>query len=230
MKATKSNTPATVFAVIALAIFGSSFTTRASVYGDSTRRSQKVVDLGSLEATSKLESVTVRWTTTFEKNNDYYTIQRSENGQDFYNIGVHKATNHLWKKIDYLIEDWEPVIGRTHYRLLYTVPSGETKVLETVEVLHEGVRPELKPTEIPDMVKSGEIIRVTNFNTLSGTNQVNFIDADGMLVHTYYLAEEEMNVDFDLTIPAKLKNGFYELQFIDEGDLMSYSKPVLIDK
>lgn len=227
MKTTKTST-AFFATIVAFALSSFSFAFDG-VYGDSTRRSKKVVDLEDFKVTSRLESILIEWTTSFEKNNDYYSVEKSMDGVEFKEVGVHMAINHGSKLLYYTIEDWEPTVGTGFYRLLYTVPDGTTKVLETVEVLHEGVKVERAPTEIPDLVKPGTKIKVTNFNTLSGTNQVNFMNSDGELVHTYYLAEEEMNVDFYLDIPTSLTQGVYELQFVDEGDLISYSKPLTVD-
>ncbi|CAN5575047.1 hypothetical protein BH11BAC1_BH11BAC1_07680 [soil metagenome] len=60
------------------------------------------------------------WTTASEINSDYFTIERSRDGNDFEIVGTSKAAGNSVSVLHYQLEDQHPFYGKTFYRLRQT--------------------------------------------------------------------------------------------------------------
>jgi hypothetical protein len=60
------------------------------------------------------------WTTATEINNDYFTIQRSENGFEFEDLGILKGAGNSTAILNYTFEDVKPMQGVNYYRIMQT--------------------------------------------------------------------------------------------------------------
>jgi dienelactone hydrolase len=80
------------------------------------------------------QGVTIGWTTTAELNNQYFSIERSTDGEHYSAIGKVNGTN-LATGSNYSFTDSRPVTGNNFYRLTQTDMDGRTNyfgVLKTV--------------------------------------------------------------------------------------------------
>ena len=75
------------------------------------------VELISFDATIQEEEIVLSWTTASELNNDYFEIQRSENGKDFHMIGSMDGSGTTQQMTHYSFTDGSPVRGANYYRL-----------------------------------------------------------------------------------------------------------------
>lgn len=64
--------------------------------------------------------VSIRWSTASERNNDYFTIERSKDGQRFEKIGEVKGAGNSTGLLNYTITDESPLQGTSYYRLKQT--------------------------------------------------------------------------------------------------------------
>ena len=92
------------------------------------------IKLASFEAAKKSKSVLINWTTASEINNDYFTIERSSNGTDFYSIKTIKGAGNSTQALNYSFEDVFPVMGDNYYRLRQTDYDGTTEVFTVKHV------------------------------------------------------------------------------------------------
>lgn len=74
--------------------------------------------------------VELRWITATEKNNDYFTLQRSKDGHSFVDIGTVGAgpNGHTVQEYDYT--DYDPLPGKSYYRLKQTDLDGTEEFLD----------------------------------------------------------------------------------------------------
>lgn len=111
-------------------------------------------------------SVKLVWKTASEINNDHFTIERSENGEDFYEMTKVKGAGNKNTATRYIYWDEQAAAGISYYRLKQTDFDGTTTLLglRTIEY-SEGI-----PTLIlyPNPVASTEMIH-TNY---SGTAKI----------------------------------------------------------
>ncbi|RNI27514.1 T9SS C-terminal target domain-containing protein [Rufibacter immobilis] len=75
------------------------------------------VELTSFNGNFANNAVKLTWSTASEKNNDYFTIERSTNGHEFTQIGQVKGNGNSQVALSYTFLDQQPVAGTTYYRL-----------------------------------------------------------------------------------------------------------------
>ena len=108
------------------------------------------VELINFEATAGTESVTLHWITASEINNDYFTVERSADGEKFIEIGkVTGAGNSSFLK-SYEYKDLSPLTGIGYYRLKQTDFDGKYTYSAIVAVKYE---PETKIKLVPNPAK-----------------------------------------------------------------------------
>lgn len=78
------------------------------------------VELAEFTAECKNNEVVLNWTTMTEKNNDYFSIERSENGKDFIQLGIIKASGNSNMKINYTFTDSIQSDKQAYYRIKET--------------------------------------------------------------------------------------------------------------
>lgn len=77
----------------------------------------ELLDFKAAPQPPKGEQILMTWTTAFEKNNDYYKIERSQDGKTFENIGQVKGNGTTHEKQNYTFTDETPLSTRAYYRL-----------------------------------------------------------------------------------------------------------------
>ena len=92
------------------------------------------VNLKYLSAKEDNGVVEINWITGSEINNDFFTIERSNNGFDFIEIGKVNGGDNSSHDITYSYTDKEPLIGSNYYRLIQTDYDGEYKIFAPVHV------------------------------------------------------------------------------------------------
>jgi hypothetical protein len=92
------------------------------------------ITLINFTAKYKHGEVIVDWETASEINNDYFSIERSENGFDFNEIGKIKGAGNSSHEISYRYSDNSPLKGDNYYRLTQTDFDGRYKSYPAVHV------------------------------------------------------------------------------------------------
>jgi hypothetical protein len=70
-------------------------------------------------------TVSVKWVTESEINLDYFTVQRSIDAREFTTIGMIKAVGSNASRNNYSLIDYQPVLGKSYYRLKETDLDGK---------------------------------------------------------------------------------------------------------
>ena len=99
------------------------------------------IALLSFNAIPNGEIVDVNWETVTEINNNYFTVERSEDGQTFTELTtVPSKGNHgnSTSPLAYQVKDTEPINGISYYRLKQTDYNGNYKYFNIVDVSFEG--------------------------------------------------------------------------------------------
>jgi Secretion system C-terminal sorting domain len=96
------------------------------------------VDFKSLTASKSNNSNQLAWQTTSEKNNAYFNIERSQNGETFTKIGQVKGNGTSSVAQNYSFTDATPYKGINYYRLRQVDFDGTESVSKTVSVDFDG--------------------------------------------------------------------------------------------
>lgn len=78
------------------------------------------IELLSFSAQLKNDFVELKWSTSIETNNDFFTIERSSNVEHFEPILQHDGAGTTKELTDYRVIDPSPLYGRSYYRLKQT--------------------------------------------------------------------------------------------------------------
>ncbi|MBS1646781.1 MAG: T9SS type A sorting domain-containing protein [Bacteroidetes bacterium] len=81
--------------------------------------------------------VNVQWVTASEVNNDYFTIERSRDGQTFYELNTLKSKapqGNSLTSLHYQLYDNQPFSGTSYYRLKQTDYNGKSEAFNIVSV------------------------------------------------------------------------------------------------
>lgn len=84
-----------------------------------------------VESGKDATSVQCKWSTATERNNDYFTIQRSANGEQWQDAGIVDGSDISLTVTEYSFEDKLPLRGTSYYRIKQTDFNGESKYSET---------------------------------------------------------------------------------------------------
>jgi len=95
------------------------------------------VELTAFSASVQDDSqVAVNWSTASENRNDYFTVERSQDGTGWESVATIAGTNHTDKSAGYTFTDAVPFTGISYYRLSQTDLEGKQAVLgiQSVEI------------------------------------------------------------------------------------------------
>lgn len=95
------------------------------------------VDLLDFTAYEDNGNVQLEWSTVSEKDNDFFTIEKSKDGRSFSAIGTVQSAGDNTKQQDYYFVDHTPFAGINYYRLKNTSFDGKSDYSQTVSVLIE---------------------------------------------------------------------------------------------
>jgi hypothetical protein len=84
------------------------------------------------------QCVKLEWSTASESNNDYFTIERSRDGRNFYPIGKVKGAGNSLRELPYQYLDESPYSGTSYYRLRQTDYDGKFSFSDIVAVNYFG--------------------------------------------------------------------------------------------
>lgn len=90
-----------------------------------------------ISSEKKNSSIQIVWITATETNNDYFSIERSENGIDFQSIGITSGAGNSNAVIEYAFSDDSPFTGYNYYRIKQTDFDGKFSFSEITFVNFE---------------------------------------------------------------------------------------------
>ena len=172
--------------------------------------------LKSFDATYKNDIVEINWTTATEKNNAYFTIERSANGWTYDSIFSVKGAGDSKTIRNYKEIDWDPLPGVSYYRLRQTDYDGQSTFSNVVRVENTG-RKTSSVSVYPNPSMSGEDVFIKMVNDQSSLGQLMICNASGIIIYSGH-------VDFsypinlrDLKFHYTLDKGIYLIKIIAAG-------------
>lgn len=127
-------------------------------FGDSPL-SPLPIELLHFSALPEGRKVHLQWQTASEYNNDYFTIQNTSNGIDFFDVGYINGSGNSNQKLDYDYYDVNPLNGISYYRLKQTDFDGNSSYsnLQSVYIGDQAwVNVFPNPTKGPITISSNE--------------------------------------------------------------------------
>ncbi len=131
------------------------------------------IDLLSFDAVLKDNKVQLKWTTASEKNNDYFTVERSNDANSWESLAQIKGQGNSSTLHSYEYIDANPVKGTSYYRLKQTDFDGKFTYSETRVVTNDRTGLRAYPNPVSDIlnIESNEDILELSIYDLPGKQQ-----------------------------------------------------------
>ncbi|MEZ4684864.1 MAG: T9SS type A sorting domain-containing protein [Bacteroidia bacterium] len=155
----------------------------------------------------------IRWTSQVETQTEAYIVERSLDGAAFEVLKETPATGPG----QYRLQDVNPYLPVTHYRLRWRDTDGQTGLTETLEVVFS--EPVLELTVFPN--PSNGMIEIQYGENLSVFRSISLIDGMGKMVFEQKKLPESLGTSFDL---SGFPSGVYQIRGITEnGEVVATS-------
>jgi hypothetical protein len=175
------------------------------------------VELTKFTANTTLDNrIIVQWQTASERQNSYFLVEHSTDGNQFIALARHTGQPLSTKPFSYTFLDDNPKDGVNYYRLSQVDNNGKTTVFGVRSVNFGGKRSVVTIT--PNPSSNGEVqFKTQYFGKKTGTLVVS--DVAGKVVFTTSVTNS--------TISKNLPMGIYIVQFLDGQTILNVQKFVV---
>jgi len=167
-----------------------------------------------LEFKAKLgkEGVEISWITATEINNDFFTVEKSNSGFDFYSLTKIAGAGNSTQQLKYSVTDISPFQGVNYYRLKQTDYDGKFDYSRVISV---GVESSLSTNSIYPNPNEGKsfYVMLPKSGYRNILIKIQGLDGKTILSETVYESGT-----FELIPPVKLASGVYIISIFDNGN------------
>jgi hypothetical protein len=170
------------------------------------------VELSSFNAELNYNQVDVFWTTFSETNNDYFSVEKSENGKDFYEIGQINGKGNSTQISNYLFTDEKIVEGISYYRLKQVDFNGRYTYSNIKSVENEMI--EIALNVFPNPSENGNFKIHFSENDLKNEEPltIQLVDLAGKIFHSEELLPDKIsNRHHEVNTFGSIPKGVYYL-------------------
>jgi len=166
------------------------------------------VELISFDGKIVEEVIELKWQTSWEKNNDFYTIEKSSNGLNYLELATVNGKGTTEFTSDYTYIDPLPFSGNNYYRLTQTDYDGTYEVFKPIMVHYEETGPIMKI--YPNPVINQEVNLIVNPDLLKGENNNTYIvvrSITGEVIHQQRIPTDHLGEKVSLN--KQFASGMY---------------------
>lgn len=173
------------------------------------------------------------WTTASELNNDYFTIERSPDGEQFSELTRVAAIGNSTINNTYSLIDKNPIKGTSYYRLKQTDLNGHSEIFKTVSVStktnpNAPLTIHVSPNPFTDEF-TAETDFIAEFESSKKEDvTVQIINTGGIMVYTEKITVEVGINLYHFASPEKLKAGAYILRVTDGKTVIAIARIIKI--
>lgn len=173
------------------------------------------ISLLDFNAQIKGDNVICTWKTATEINNDYFEIERSENGINFESIGTVDGAGNSNRVLDYSFIDSSPLRGLSYYRLKQTDFDGKTSYSDLVAVNFNTKETEQNIIALQNQYAEKLLVKLSE--NLEGETSINLYDISGKLIYSTVAYSDGENNQINVPFHYQDK-GLYLLQIINKNE------------
>ena len=166
------------------------------------------VELLYFDAFADKNQIALHWSTASELNNDFFTLEKSQNGKDFGVIGMVKGQGTKTEISEYRYRDNSPSIGLSYYRLSQTDYDGTSESFPIISVVYEGRGNNLSISPNPLYTQT---IRLNSSGYAKSERlMLNVLTLQGRPVESIEIESDYSgNIDQEFVLNNKLMRGAY---------------------
>jgi hypothetical protein len=166
------------------------------------------IELITFEATAKKGIVELNWTTASETNNDYFTVEKTADGNHFEVVNKINGGGTSSSVLGYKTEDKTPYYGLSYYRLKQTDFNGDFTVSKLIDVNTK--EDSDFSFELFNNPGDGSKLLINIISQTEKEAKLVIIDSNGKNIYSknFVVTERGKNVN-DFYLPQKLMPGIY---------------------
>ena len=166
------------------------------------------------QANVKNKQVQLSWAMASEINNDYFTVERSENGTDYKGITTVKGAGTTTEPQKYTITDPQPSPGVTYYRLRQTTFDGKSIVCAPEKVHVSGENGNLSSVNIQRLGPNpfSSLFTAEYYSESNGDVSVELLNSEGRSIFKKYQYALQGHNTFTFEEGSKLDAGEYTVR------------------
>ncbi|MEM6347713.1 MAG: T9SS type A sorting domain-containing protein [Bacteroidota bacterium] len=183
------------------------------------------VELLDFSAQGEGNKVRLDWTTAYELNNDYFTVERSTNGLSFQVIEKVEGAGTSQGLNQYFAYDNKPLSGKTYYRLKQTDFDGTFAYSEVIELNFDAQQLALNLQAFPNPIASATPLHLTIDAPQAAMMMLEIVDQKGRKKHhrPLYLNAGSNQIELG---EINWAAGIYFLRIFDES--VSQSQKIIV--
>jgi len=153
----------------------------------------------------------LKWSTASEKNNDYFTVERSQNANDFMEVGRVGGYGNSTTRRDYQFTDEQPFSGTSYYRLRQTDFNGAFEVFRPAMLNFDGSMVEFKINTVgPNPFINDLLVRISSPSEMNV--EVIIYNSVGNISYRQNNSLNTGSNEFEIHIDRDLPPGIYFLK------------------
>ena len=182
------------------------------------------VELLNFNAVAIGDIVDLTWVTASELNNDFFTVERSQDGIVFEKVSIVKGAGNSQRELHYKDSDKDPYMGISYYRLKQTDFDGDYKYSQVIAVNFEADNSiSIYPNPVAD------VLNVMFDARDAGIYQFEIVDSKGSLVYSTQMNGGGDNNYLRVELP-QLPLGVYLLKVSTPSKKIHFSRFARIKK
>ncbi|MDN5214042.1 DUF4347 domain-containing protein [Fulvivirgaceae bacterium BMA12] len=196
-------------------------------FGSTTSDNTLPVDLVSFTAREDNNRVLLDWQTASELNNDFFEVQRSENGENWEVIGKVDGNGTINEVLNYDYTDQRPLFGTSYYRLRQVDFDGQFEYSPVQSVTIEFDGPDLQVSLYPNPTTKDNInLRLVSLNNRNKV-KLRLLDMSGKVFLDEFVEIGKFNKDQKIKAHTELHKGIYILE-VDQNGIVSKHKVIIL--
>lgn len=178
------------------------------------------ISLLSFDATPTPRGVALNWSTASERNNDYFTISRSSDLENWEEVGTVNGNGTVNYKLDYEFTDIAPLDGISYYQLKQTDYNGENESFDPVSVSINANHLSNTVVVYPNPTKAGFDIQVYSKKMIEAQVSIHSMTGRNVITQTTQLVKGKNSISMK---DERLDRGVYlvTIQFEDGTNSMT---------
>jgi hypothetical protein len=173
------------------------------------------ITLKSFYGEVKNKTIELHWVTESEINNDYFTIEKSGDGNHFHEIGKVDGAGNSTIENNYKLVDYSPLRGTNFYRLSQTDFDGTVKKFTAI-CLNFKNNPAGVSIRFAGPNPCNDILTVDYSLDETGIVEIQILNSIGQLIRNRKVVLEKGTNSFTMTDVAELNKGIYFIQLVRE--------------
>lgn len=151
------------------------------------------------------------WTTVSEQNNDYFVLQKSNDGINFETFATVDGAGISSRTINYFQLDNEPFNGINYYKLIQVDYDGHQRHVKTIAI---HFKPDLIDLFLYPNPTNGNIVNIHCENIYERNVSIQFKNMLGQIVYEIQIESPDKNFTIPVTLPNDLTDEVYIVSVI----------------